>query len=426
LLAVLCAAPAAAKPPARAVHAAAHVAAHKKPAPAVPVVHTSPGVPSDEEMKNAVPLDQASKLPPTSVQYGQLQKQIAKNRPAVETARQKSDALTAQAADLRRKLVDTAARVQALEKEKARIDFELVTLVAQEKTLAVQFSRDRVQVAQLLAVLERLQSDMPPVLILKADDALGAARGSMLLGASLPRVYGAAAALSKKLQLLRKTRVELVARRAESTRNALQLGNARVELDQLLAMKSREADEASATYGDLQSKLDSAADEAATLEMLLDKVSSLRNDMPSRGIVVVSAQKPPPGGLAHGSLLAPVVGILVSSGHSGAVAPLGLTFTAQPGAQAIAPADTRVLFAGRYHNQGQVLILEAAGGYDLVLEGLDRIEVKPGDQLLAGEPVGTMPWTGGGSRLYFEVLQNGKSVNPAPLLQVDLRKARRT
>jgi septal ring factor EnvC (AmiA/AmiB activator) len=275
----------------------------------------------------------------------------------------------------------------------------------------------------LLAVLERLQSDMPPVLVLKADDALGAARGSMLLGASLPRVYGAAAALSKKLELLRKTRVELIVRRAESTRTALQLGNARSELDQLLAMKSREADEASAAYGDLQSKLDSAADEATNLEMLLSKVSSLRNDIPAPGVTVIAA-RPDAAQFAHDTLLRPVVGaVLAQSRQDGANLP-GMTFVSGGSAQVIAPADSRVLFAGPYHKEGQVLILDAGGGYDLVLVGLDRMEVRSGDQLLAGEPLGTMPRIGG--RLYFEVRQNGKGVSPAPWLSGELRKARRT
>jgi septal ring factor EnvC (AmiA/AmiB activator) len=397
--------------------------------PAALVAHSSSGVPSDEEMKNAVPIGQLNRLPPTSEQYRQLQKQIAKSRPAVETAKQKSDTLTAQAADLRRTLVATAARVQALEAEKANISVQLVNLTAQEQALSGEFAHDRVQVAQLLAVLERLQSDMPPVLVLKADDALGAARGSMLLGASLPRVYGAAAALSRKLELLRHTRAELIVRRAQSTQNALQLGNARNELDQLLAMKSREADEASATYGDLQSKLDSAADEAATLEMLLAKVSSLRNDIPTSGIVVVSAQtKAKTVTLQRGALLRPVVGAVLAPGRAGneSADQPGVTFAAAAGAQVIAPADARVLFAGPYHKEGQVLILEAAGGYDLVLVGLDRIEVRPGDQLLAGEPLGTMPRAGGDTRLYFEVRQDGKSVSPAPWLGIDLRKARRT
>jgi septal ring factor EnvC (AmiA/AmiB activator) len=124
-------------------------------------------------------------------------------------------------------------------------------------------------------------------------------------------------------------------------------------------------------------------------------------------------------------MLRPVIGRVVNGGSEGGERAPGLSFVTAPSAQVVAPADSRVLFAGRYHKEGQVLILEMGGGYDLVLAGLDRIDVRPGDQLLAGEPVGAMPRDGGG-RLYFEVRDGGKGTSPAPWLEIDLRKAKRT
>jgi septal ring factor EnvC (AmiA/AmiB activator) len=384
----------------------------------------------DTDLSGAMPAAAATGMPSTTDQYRALKKEMAKSRPAVESAKLKSDTLSAQAAQLRKKLVDTATRVEALEEEKGNLDSEIAQLSAQEISLSADFSRDRVQVARLLAVLERLQHDMPPVLALKPDDALGAARGAMLLGASLPRIYGAAAALGTQLETLRVTRVQLIARRAESTRNAMQLGTARIELDQLLAMKDKEADEASSQYSDLQAKYEAAATEAADLGSLLRKVAALRSERPPEpGIVVVAAQNAAPlPNLKRGSLLKPVIGRLVEddgAGVGGVRAP-GLTFLTAPGAQVVAPGDSEVLFAGPYHKTGQVLILESTGGYALVLAGLDRVEVRTGDRLLAGEPVGAMPRTGAGARLYFELRQNGKGVSPAPWLEIDLRKAKRT
>src|SRR6185436_7423098 len=116
-------------------------------------------------------------------------------------------------------------------------------------------ARDRVQVSHLLAVLERLQYDMPPAMALKPDDALGAARGAMLIGASVPRVYGQAAELARRIKTLRQTRRELVDRRADGVRVASQLRSAEKELDQLLAIKQREATAATSLYGDLQARL---------------------------------------------------------------------------------------------------------------------------------------------------------------------------
>jgi septal ring factor EnvC (AmiA/AmiB activator) len=134
--------------------------------------------------------------------------------------------------------------------------------------------------------------------------------------------------------------------------------------------------------------------------------------------------------LTRGALRRPVVGRQLDSKDPRAIdlSP-GVTFLTDPGAAVVSPADSRVLFAGRYHKTGEALILEMRGGYDLVLAGMDRFAVKAGDQLLAGEPVGTMPF-GGKGRLYFEVRQNGKSFSPAPWLEPgmkpDLRKAKKS
>lgn len=401
---------------------------HHKPAPAVKIAPAPQNeLPLVKDMSGAIPVNQATKLPSTAEQYKTLKSQIAKTRPAVLSAKQKSDALKAEAARLRMRLIATAARVQSLEEEKGELDVTIASLATQEKILAGDFARDRVRVAHLLAVLERLQQDMPPAIAIEPDDALGAARGAMLLGASLPRVYGAAAALSRKLDELRRTRAQLIVRRAQSARNAIQLTGARVELDQLLAMKSREADEAAAQYGDLAAKLDAAADQATTLGSLLAKVAALRSAPAGGGITIVTAQNAAQSSaLRRGSMIRPVIGQIVGGGGEGGERAPGLSFMTAPSAQVVAPADCRVLFAGRYHKEGLVLILEMGGGYDLVLAGLERVDVRPGDQLLAGEPVGAMPRTSGGGKLYFEVRDGGKGTSPAPWLEIDLRKAKRT
>src|ERR1019366_1118278 len=128
------------------------------------------------------------------------------------------------------------------------------------------------------------------------------------------------------------------------------------------------------------------------------------------------------GSLSKGSLLEPVAGTLVPPGGEDEKNP-GLTYQTRPGAQVIAPGDGKVLYAGPYHIQGQVLILEITTGYDIVLAGLGSVTVRLGDQLLAGEPVGVMPADGAGTRLYFELRQNGKGLDPEPWLTHNMRKA---
>ena len=399
-------------------HPAPQAVAPAAEAPAAPPAETLP------DLSHALPARDLGKLPSTAEQFRRLKGDIAKNKPAVDTAKARRDALQAQARALKRRLIDTALRVQDLERQKIVLDDQIARLAAEDRRLSAGFARDRVAVARLLAVIERLQHDTPPALAVRPDDALGAARGAMLVGASLPDVYGKAALLARRIEALQANRAALVAKRSEGVQNAAALRHARVDLDQLLAIRNAQAARADAAYVELRSRLQDAAGQAASLEVLLTKVAALRARPAQQSVVVVTAQNTAAAAGGRDSLLQPVVGTMLPQQGSGKGP--GVTFAAAAGAQVVAPADCEVLFAGPYHKNGQVLILEVTTGYDLVLAGLDRIVVKPGDQVLAGEPVGVMPKLGQNGELYFELRQNGRASSPAPLLGLDLRKAKRT
>ena len=400
------------------------------PKPPPPALHPARVPPQALEalpdLSHALPAPVAAKLPSTADQYRQLKGVIIKGKPGVETARAQSDRLNAEAQSLRKKLIETAARIQALEEQKIALDAQIQVLAGQYNILSAGFAHDRVAVAKLLAVIERLQHDTPPAMVLRPDDALGAARGAMLIGASLPQVYGQAATLARRVEALRRTRDALLARRVDAVRTAGQLAAARADLDKLLAAKQTEAATAVATYGELKAKLDAAAAHAADLRALLAKVATLRAHPAQQSVVLVTAQNSGSGSASgRGALIVPVVGSIRAVDDRRNHAP-GVTFVTTPGAQVVAPADCEVLFAGPYHKSGQVLILEVTAGYDLVLAGLDRIMVRPGDLVLAGEPVGAMPQMGQDGELYFELRQHGRGANPTPLLGRDLRKAKRS
>ncbi len=359
-------------------------------------------------------------MPSTAAQDRALKQEIEKAQPAVASARQKSEALAEEAAALRRRLIAAAANVQQLEQQKIDFDAAVAQLSARAAGLSADLNRRRGEVTHLLAVLERMQHDAPPAMALTAGDALAAAHATMLLGATVPRVYGAAAALVRQIEVLERTRADLVRRRAEDAVTVASLAKTRLQLDQLLATKAREADAAHATYGNLAARLDAAASQAADLDTLLRRVAALRGrSSVTRQIVVVAARNAPSSdALSRNSLLRPVVGRMMPGDGEPEGSPRapGISFLTPSDAEVVAPADSQVVFAGAYHKSGLVLILHGLGGYDLVLAGLERIDVRAGDELLAGEPVGRMPRGGTESRLYFELRRNGKGVSPAPWL----------
>lgn len=373
------------------------------------------------DLSHALPGKSLAKLPSSSQQLQSLSSELKQGQPQLASAREKSESLAAEAAALRKKLIATAARIESLERQQLDNNARIAKLTAEDARLSAGFANDRVAVTKLIGVLERLQHDMPPALAMRPDDALGAARGSMLIGASLPPVYAQAASLSRRIDSLKRTRKELEQQQAEAADTAARLTIARGELDELLARKEQEAAGAAQSYGTLKSQMELVARQASDFQALLARVKALRQGSagPDQSVVVVTAENSGSlGGLGKNSLLEPVVGSVVGGADA---SNSGLYYATAPGAQVIAPADGKVLYAGPYHKTGQVLILEITTGYDVVLAGLGRVTVKPNDQLLAGEPVGTMAPSD--DRLYFEVRHGGHGRSPAPWLKLNLRPA---
>ncbi len=126
----------------------------------------------------------------------------------------------------------------------------------------------------------------------------------------------------------------------------------------------------------------------------------------------------------RGQLQPPVIGIVVKGwGEQTDGGPAtGLSYHAPPGAHVISPCGGRAVFAENFRSYGLLLIIDCGGGYHVVLAGFQRLDVKPGQSLLAGEPVGVMPeWQPGGTvprpALYVELRHDGTPVNPAPWLR---------
>lgn len=125
-----------------------------------------------------------------------------------------------------------------------------------------------------------------------------------------------------------------------------------------------------------------------------------------------------------GQLQPPVIGVVVKGwGEATDGGPsTGISYYAPPGARVISPCAGRVVFADNFRSYGLLMIVDCGGGYHVVLAGFERLDVRLGQRLLAGEPVGVMPsWEPGSTAhrpsLYVELRRGGQPVNPAPWLR---------
>ena len=98
----------------------------------------------------------------------------------------------------------------------------------------------------------------------------------------------------------------------------------------------------------------------------------------------------------------------------------GLSIGARDMGVVIAPADGWVAFSGPYRSYGQLLIINAGGGYYIVLAGMARINVNVGQFVLAGVGDGTAQTAAtiaiGAKQpiLYVEFRKDGTSIDPGP------------
>ncbi len=99
----------------------------------------------------------------------------------------------------------------------------------------------------------------------------------------------------------------------------------------------------------------------------------------------------------------------------------GIVIETRHAAAVVSPSDGWIVYAGEFRTYGQVLIINAGGGYHVLLANLARIDVEVGRFVLSGEPVGAMSSNNGtrnqdGAPVLYVEFRNkdGQSIDPTP------------
>lgn len=123
--------------------------------------------------------------------------------------------------------------------------------------------------------------------------------------------------------------------------------------------------------------------------------------------------------LSKGRLLFPIVGRteVRAAQREGTTGP-GLEIRASAGAGVRAAHAGKVAFAERYGPYGRLVILDHGDHYFTVSANLAAIHVKVGDEVSAGERIGSVGDEGKGPMLYFEVRHGTDTMAPGPWLGI--------
>ncbi|NEW89089.1 hypothetical protein DU475_17720, partial [Rhodopseudomonas sp. WA056] len=357
-------------------------------------------------------------------------------------------AIGADRTKLNQELIDVAAKVRTIETRISDAEARLRPLDARENEIRSSLDQRRDEIGEVLAALQRAGRRAPPALLVRPEDALESLRTAILLGAVVPELRTRAERLATDLGELIAVRQKIAAERDQLTADRSRLGSDQTRLAALVEERQRQQ---SAVERDIDAERGRALTLSRQVDSLQGLIAKMEQDLKSAAkAAAVAGQKgapTSPGGKpdlaalkdpgrlspaiafasAKGMLPFPVNGAKIRDfGRPDGVGGVerGISLSTRPGAQITTPCDGWVVYAGPFRSYGQLLILNAGGGYHVLIAGMERISVNIGQFVLTGEPVATM---GSTSRvasilaanasqpvLYVEFRKDGTPIDPGP------------
>ncbi|NVP54013.1 murein hydrolase activator EnvC family protein [Mycoplana rhizolycopersici] len=387
----------------------------------------------------------------------ELSKTITLSQDKVRELEVGIDRLAKDRASLREAIVQSARARQEMEAKILAGEKRLAEMRGEEEAARASLHERRGLLAEVLAALQRMGRNPPPAILVTPDDALGSVRSAILLGAVVPGIRAETDKLVADLQKLIAIRNEIGKEKADL---ATAMGN-RLEEEKrsqlLISENEALAAENTRTLEAERRRSDELAGRATSLEGLIGsmerEIASVREaaalarvqeaerakqteDERRRAREAALSASPDKNRIAPAypfselqkRLAFPVAGDAVrqfgdadGTGHSSQ----GLILATNAGALVTAPADGWVVFAGTFRSYGRMVILNVGDDYHLVLSGMDRVNVREGQFVVAGEPLAVMGEKRVASvnalaletdrpTLYIEFRKNGKPVDPRP------------
>lgn len=358
---------------------------------------------------------------------------------------------------LRDEIVKSAAMRKDMEEKILAGEKRLEGMREREAGVRASLHDRRGLLAEVLAALQRMGRNPPPALLVTPDDALASVRSAILLGAVVPGIRKETDGLIDDLSALMDIKSDIDREHTELT-DAMQLRleeEKRSELliaenealattnNRTLAAERRRAEELAARassleglIGSLEQEIGSVRDAAALAKSQEEARRNQSDAEREKARALARDSVPDKNRIApayefqelQAKLDYPVAGDVLrrfgeadGTGHDSQ----GVTLATSPGALVTAPSDGWIVFAGTFRSYGRMIILNAGGGYHLVLSGMDKVNVREGQFVVAGEPLAVMGEKRVASvnaltletdkpTLYIEFRKNGKPVDSQP------------
>jgi murein hydrolase activator len=395
----------------------------------------------------------------------QTEQKLQSSRAKEQGLAQDLAALAEERAKLNSELIEAGKTVQASEAKLSETEAKLAELTEQVNVIQNSITERKEAIVKMLSAMQRIGRTPPPALVTRRDDALAVVRSAMLLADVFPELKYQADNLSRELEGLVTLENGIRDQRDAEKRETDRLSTEQASLDRLLEERKRATAQGEAELADIRR---SAAEQAQAVTDLNELIERLDDQIAKVEIAQYDAEvaaeralrareqkqalatpdnesvveikpastrvafaspdrlKPAlPFETAKGTLRLPAQGKRVKGfGDADAAgSPLkGISLQTRGEARITAPADGWVVYAGEFRSYGQLLIINAGGGYHVLLAGMSRIDVSLGQFVLAGEPIAVMGNSAAPSQgtdslrpvLYVEFRKDGRPIDPDP------------
>jgi septal ring factor EnvC (AmiA/AmiB activator) len=346
-------------------------------------------------------------------------------------------------------LIEATQRLQETEERAADVEHRLKDLSERERTVMDSLAGRRALITEVLTVLQRMGRRPPPALLARPEDILEAIRASIALGAVLPQMRAEIVALQTDLKELVRLRDGIKDERERLAHEMENLKLQRERLAPMIAARQKAQAQAQSALSAEAERARALAQQATSLKDLIGRMegeieaakraaqaakeadaareaaqAALSREQRAKALAAPfkDAARLAPAvsfGELKGKLPIPVAGEILkrfgSANEFGDVEK-GLSIGARDNGVVVAPCDGWISFAGPYRTYGHLLIINAGGGYYVVLAGMSRVNVNVGQFVLAGEPVASM---GDGAARTAATIAIGAT---QPILYVEFRK----
>jgi len=375
-------------------------------------------------------------------------------------------ALAEARAKLNTDLIEAGKQVQASEAKLSETETKLAELTDQVTVIRNSITDRKETIVKMLSAMQRIGRTPPPALVTRRDDALAVVRSAMLLAQVFPELKYQADNLSQELDGLVKLETGIREQRDAEKSEADRLAAERGRIDKLLEEKKVKLAQSEAELTATRQAAEQQAAEETELNALIarlderiakaevaqydaevatekalrareqqqalatpgnEKVIEIKPESTKIAFASPARLKPAmPFELTKGTLPLPAQGKRLkrfgeADGVGGTLR--GISLQTRGEARIIAPTDGWVVYAGPFRSYGNLLIINAGGGYHVLLAGMGRIDVSLGQFVLAGEPVaamGAVLQAGQGNNdnsrpvLYVEFRKDGRPIDPGP------------